>query len=313
MVTSAAVEVQKPGRERRFSVSVLLSFFAIYFIWGSTYFSIRVLVATVPPLFAAGVRFLLAGGVLLAWSRLRGTPMPTRREWRNLLVLGALMFLAAYGGLFWAEKTVPSGIASVLVATIPVWTALFEIFVFKKDRLRISLAAAIVLGLAGVSILASASGEGGLSLLACLAILGAEICWSFGTVLSKNMALPRSKVMSAAGQMTAGGALLLFFSAVGGEMNPLPRISLQAAFALAYLIVAGSLVAFTAYTWLLGRMPATKVASYAYVNPVVALAIGYWLGGEPLTVRTLCGAALILVSVLLLLKQSGVARTQGAD
>jgi drug/metabolite transporter (DMT)-like permease len=298
----AAVTTELASRPTsRFGLQLILAFFAIYFIWGSTYLSIRVLVETVPPLFAAGVRFSIAGFVLLVWSLVRREPMPSRLEWRNLWIMGVLMFLAAYAGLFWAEKTIPSGVASVLVATIPVWTSIFEIFVFKKAKLRASLVIAISLGLAGVVVLASNTGVGKINLLACLAILGAEISWSFGTVLSKGLALPQSKMMSAAGQMMTGGVLLLFFAVIAGELRVKPHFSGRATAALVYLIIAGSLLAFTAYVWLLGQLPVTKVASYAYVNPVVALAIGYWLGGEVLTVRTIAGAALILTSVLLLL------------
>jgi drug/metabolite transporter (DMT)-like permease len=286
-------------------LQVVLAFLAIYVLWGSTYLSIRILVETVPPLFAAGSRFVIAGALLYCWSRLRHVPAPTRLEWRNLLLLGALMFLAAYGGLFWAEKVLPSGVASVLVSTIPVWTALFEIFIFKREKLNPQLLLAIAGGLAGVIVLGVASSTGRLALFACLAILGAELAWSFGTVLSKSLELPASKVMSAGGQMMSGGALLIAASACLGELHPFPHLSLRAASALIYLIVAGSLIAFTAYTWLLGRMPATKVASYAYVNPVVALAFGYWLGGEPFTLETLIGTVLILASVILLLGSFG--------
>jgi drug/metabolite transporter (DMT)-like permease len=301
MGKSTEIENAVSHSRSSWSLPVLLAFFAIYVIWGSTYLAIRVLVATVPPLFSAGLRFAIAGTALYLWARMRGVPAPTRQEWRNLWLLGVLMFLVAYGGLFWAEKRIPSGIASVLVATIPVWTSLFEIVVFKKEKWRISLIVAIGLGLAGVGILASTSGAGKLSMLGCLAILAAEISWSFGTVVSKNVALPESKVMSASGQMMTGGVMLLASSAAARELSPFPHLGLQAGAALGYLIVAGSLLAFTAYVWLLGRMAATKVASYAYVNPVIALAIGYWFGGEPFTARTLFGAILVLTSVVLLL------------
>ena len=285
----------------RFNARVLLAFFAIYFVWGSTYFAIRVAVATVPPLLAAGLRFTIAGAVLLSWSASRGVPRPSAAEWRNLAILGAFMFLGAYSGLFWAEKSLPSGVASVLVATIPVWTALFDIFIFKREKLRLPLIAAISLGLAGVVTLALHGNGGRLNTLACLAILGSEISWSFGTVLSKGMALPKSKLVSAGGQMLSGGVMLLLFSAAAGELHPFPHISFRAASAIAYLVVAGSILAFTAFMWLLGRLPATTVSSYAYVNPVIALGIGHWLGQEALDLRTLVGVGLVLTSVLLLL------------
>jgi drug/metabolite transporter (DMT)-like permease len=293
-------EIEAGGRLR---IQVLMAFFAIYFVWGSTYLSIRVAVETVPPLLAAGIRFFLAGAALYLWSRARGVPAPSRLEWRNLATLGVLMFLLAYGGLFWAEKTIPSGVASVLVATIPVWTALLEIFVLKKETFRWSLVAALVMGIVGVAVLTLNPGAGHLNVLACLAILGSSISWSIGTVTSKTLVLPPSKLISAGGQMVSGGSMLLICSALAGELNPFPHISLKAAYAIGYLIVAGSILAFTAYIWLLGRMPATAVTSYAYVNPVVALLIGHWLGQELLGIRTLLGATLVLASVLLITRK----------
>jgi drug/metabolite transporter (DMT)-like permease len=287
------------------AVRVFLAFAAIYILWGSTYLAIRIAVATVPPLFAAGLRFTIAGFVLYVSSRIRGELTPSRQEWRNLWILGALMFLAAYSALFWAEKTVPSGVASVLVATIPVWTALLEISILKEERFRWSLGVAIAAGLVGVAVLAIRPQGGSVSVLACLAITGGEIAWSAGTVMSKRMKLPQSKILSAGAQMLTGGFLLLTCSLLIGEMYPFPRISWKAAAAISYLIVAGSILSFTAYTWLLGRMSATKVASYAYVNPVIALAIGFWLGGETLGLRTVAGACLILGSVVLILRSSG--------
>jgi drug/metabolite transporter (DMT)-like permease len=294
---------QTPEARRPLQLQVALAFFAIYFLWGSTYLAIRVAVERVPPLFAAGVRFTIAGVALYAWARARGAQKPSRAEWRNLSILGAFMFLGGYAGLFWAEEKVPSGVASVLVAALPIWTALLEIFGAKTAKLTWRLVAALCLGFSGVAVLAIGSGNGGpVNVLGCLAIVGSSMCWSIGTVWSKHMALPKSKLISAGGQMLTGGGMLLGCSALAGELHPLPHVSLAAAAAIGYLIVAGSLLAFTAFVWLLGRMPATRVASYAYVNPVVALLIGYWLGNEALTVRTLGGAALILVSVLLILK-----------
>jgi drug/metabolite transporter (DMT)-like permease len=286
---------------------VALAFFAIYIVWGSTYLAIRIVVETVPPLFAAGVRFTIAGAILYTWCRMRGVPRPPRIQWRNLAVLGALMFLATYSGLFWAEKTVPSGIAAVLVATMPVWMALLAIVILKREKLSWQLGVAMCMGFTGVAVLALQSGIGQLHLLACLAILGSEIAWAIGTVTSKTMALPDSKFMSAGGQMLTGGIMLLGFSRLAGELRTAPHISLRAALGIGYLIVAGSLIAFTAYVWLLGRMPATTVSSYAYVNPVVALVIGHWLGREALGLRTILGAGLVLASVLLIMKSNPAA------
>jgi drug/metabolite transporter (DMT)-like permease len=286
-----------------------LAFFAIYVLWGSTYLAIRVLVATVPPLFAAGVRFSIAGIVLYAWSRARGVPEPSRLEWRNLSILAALLFLAAYSGLFWAEKTLPSGIASVLVATVPVWVAAVEIFVFRRQAFRWLLVAALAVGLGGVALMAF-DGASGLSPLPCLVILCSDLAWSLGTVLTPTLALPKSKALTAGAEMMLGGLMLLVSSALARELSPWPHVSPRAAAALAYLIVAGSLIAFTAYQWLLAHVPATIVTSYAYVNPVVAILIGYGLGHETLSLRIVLGSALVLSSVIALVRGGGTTNEQ---
>jgi drug/metabolite transporter (DMT)-like permease len=285
------------------TLQLCLAFFAVYVVWGSTYLAIRVAVETVPPLLAAGIRFTIAGLVLFGWSQLRGAPAPTGLEWRNLLILGALMFLASYSGLFWAERTLPSGIASVLVATIPVWTALLEIFVFKRQRLHWTLAVTIALGLGGVVMLALDSSHGGhVNLLPCLAILASEIAWSLGTIVTTMMRLPKSKGTSAGAQMMTGGVMLLGLSSLVREIPPVPHISAEAWVAIAYLIVAGSIVAFTAFQFLLTQMPTTVVTSYAYVNPVIALMIGHFVGGEFISARAAAGSALVLISTIALMK-----------
>lgn len=288
------------------SARVVFAFFIIYFVWGSTYLAIRVAVASVPPLFAAGVRFFVAGAVLLLWSKVQRVPNPTAVQWRNLAVQAALMFLCGYSALFWAETEIPSGIASVLIATTPVWIAIVEIVVFKRQPFQPALAFAMCLGLAGVALLTVHRAAGEIALLPCLAITGAQIAWSFGTVLSQTASVPASKLLTAGAQMSLGGLMLLVCAAVAGEMRPWPHISEAAGAALLYMIVAGSILAFTAYVWLLGRMPATVVASYAYVNPVVALAIGYWLGHEAINRNILIGSAFVLVSVVLILRTRSV-------
>jgi drug/metabolite transporter (DMT)-like permease len=288
---------------KRLDVRIILAFLAIYVLWGSTYLSIRIMVETVPPLFAAGLRFCIAGAVLYVGSILAGEAHPSRREWRSITTLGAFMFLFAYGGLFWSEKTLPSGFTSVLVATIPVWTLLIEVFVFKRSRLSGAALGAIFLGFAGVVILVGDRAAGHITLIPCLVILGCELSWSFGTALNSRLALPESKRISAAGQMLTGGMMLLAGSALLGEMHPPPHLSMRALGALAYLVVAGSLIAFTCYEWLLHRMPATTVTSYAYVNPIVALAIGHWLGNEALTAHTIVGSIIILASVAAILRR----------
>ncbi len=287
-----------------YDFKTVLAFAAIYIVWGSTFFAIRVLVQTVPVFLAAGLRFAIAGLLLFIWMRLRGGIPLSGLEWKNVSILGALLFLVPYGGLFWAEKTLPSGVASVLVATIPLWTVFLEAIVFKAHRLHPIQFAAIALGFAGVVVVATGGDQSGgrFALLPCLALMGSAISWSVGSVVTKRLKLPESKAMSSGAQMLTGGALLLLCSALTQEFRPAPRPDFPAVLALIYLITAGSIAGFTAYTWLLGRMPATTVASYAYVNPVVALLLGHVFGGEAISGQTLSGSAVIVVSVVLLLR-----------
>ena len=256
-----------------------------------------------PPLFAAGARFLAAGVLLFGFMLAKGEARPNARQWRNLLVLSLLMFVAEYGPLFWAEKYVPSGIVSVLAATIPILTLVLEMLVLRQQRWRASLAAATLLGFAGVGVLLLPSGEKHFGIGPCLAILAGCTTWSLGTVLSRSMDLPRARPVTAGATMMLGGGMLLLLSAGFGELHPMPHISLRALWALLYLIVFGSLLAFTAFVWLLAHMPATRVASHAYVNPIVAVALGYFAAGEPVTTRTLAGTALVLISVFMILRK----------
>ena len=299
----SVVTKAEPSTAGSFKVRMLLAFFAIYFLWGTTFLAIRIAVEELPPLFAAGARFFIAGVVLFGFMLARGGPRPTARQWRNLLVMSLLMFVAEYGPLFWAEKYVPSGVVSVLAATIPILTLVMEMVVLRQQKWRLSLAAATVLGFAGVGVLLLPGGPQHFPVLPCLAILCGCTTWSLGTVLSRSMDLPKARPMTAGATMMLGGGLLLALSAGFGEMHPMPHVSLRAALALLYLIVFGSLLAFTAFVWLLAHMPATRVSSHAYVNPIVAVALGYFAAGEPITLRTLAGTALVLISVFMILRR----------
>jgi drug/metabolite transporter (DMT)-like permease len=302
-MTVLPVSSSRETERKTVDLRVVLAFAAIYILWGTTFFAIRIAVHEVPPLFAAGVRMFLAGLILLAFLWMRGAVRPTRQEWRNLALLGWLMFVVDYGALFWAEKYVPSGIAAVLSATVPLMTIAFEMFLFRLQPFRWSLVAAVLLGFGGVGILMLPDPRQKLPLIPCVAILLGTAGWCLGTVLSRKLVLPASRPVTAGGSMMIGGATLLLVSGAFGELHPWPHISRNAVLALAYLILLGSVLAFTAYVWLLGRMPASKVASYAYVNPVVAVALGYFAAGEPITAHVMAGAAMVLVSVYLILRR----------
>ncbi|MDE1176932.1 MAG: EamA family transporter [Edaphobacter sp.] len=277
------------------------AFFAIYFLWGTTFFAIRVAVREIPPLFAAGTRMLLAGVILLGFMKLRGATRPTVQQWRSLSIMGVLMFAVNYAGLFWAEKYLSSGIAAVVGATIPLMVVACEIL-FGLQAFRWTAMAAVLLGFCGVGVLMIPDARLTVPVLPVLAIIVGVAGWSLGTVWSKKLPLPASKPVTAGASMMIGGAVLLVFSAAIGEMHPWPHISRSAGLALAYLVTFGSLIAYTAYVWLLSHMPASTVASYAYVNPVVAVVLGHFVADEVITPRMLVGAALVLVSVYLILR-----------
>jgi drug/metabolite transporter (DMT)-like permease len=284
---------------------ILLAFAIIYFVWGSTFLAIRVGVREVPPFLLAGMRFVVAGVVLYVWMRVKGTPSPTRREWGGATLLAVLIFVVDYGLLFWAERRVPSGIAAVMMATIPVFMALSEILIMKTQRLTPRLALALLTGVAGVAVLVSRSvsfGGAPVDSVGALALIIAAISWSIASSLTRKLPLPSAKAMSSGAQMLAGGVLLTLTAAALGEFRgfQFQAVSAKAWFALAYLIVAGSIVGFTAYVWLVHHESPTKVGTYAYVNPVVAVLVGYFLGGEALGARTIAGTALVLVSVIVI-------------
>jgi drug/metabolite transporter (DMT)-like permease len=288
---------------------ILLAFSIIYFVWGSTYLFIRVGVREVPPFLLAAARFTFAGLALCAWVRFKGTPFPTRREWAASCLLGTLMFLIDYGSLFWAEQRVPSGVSAVILASIPVFITLLEVIFLRTQRLTIRLSVGLLVGMVGVAVLMLRSvslGEAPIDRGGAIALTVAALGWSVGTIFSRRLPLPSSKVMSAGAQMLTGGIQLLLLAAIAGEFSGFRphHVSGRAWFALIYLIIAGSLIGFTAYVWLLHYESPTKVGTYAYVNPVVAVGLGYFIGGETVGPRTILGTLLIVVSVVIITTMS---------
>lgn len=302
MSDSTVTQSANPQSPALPKAQVILAFFAIYVLWGTTFLGIRIAVAELPPLFAAGARFFTAGIFLLAFMIFRKHPLPTRGQWRNLLLIGLLMFVAEYGPLFWAEKYVASGIVSVLAATIPILTLLIEMALLRKQRWSAGIVGSTLLGFFGVAILLMPGGKQNIALVPCVAILGGCISWSLGSVISRSLDMPASRPVTSGATMMLGGFVLLLISAAAGDLHPLPHISLRAGLAEIYLIIVGSLLAYTAYVWLLSHMPATRVSSYAYVNPIVAVALGHFVAGEQITPRTLAGTVLVVVSVSLTLR-----------
>src|ERR1700692_3156115 len=283
----------------------LLAFGIIYFVWGSTFLAIRVGVREVPPLILAAIRFFVAGVVLYGFMMARGERSPSARQWRSASLLGIIIFVFDYGLLFWAEQRVPSGIAAVMLATIPVFMALSEIIFLRTQRLTVRLVLALLIGIGGVAVLMSRSlslGGAPIDKMGAVALIFASISWSVASALTRKLTLPASKVMSSGAQMLAGGVFLAVTAAALGEFRNFHpwSVSRETWFALLYLIVAGSIIGFTAYVWLIHHESPTKVGTYACVNPIVAVLVGYFLGGEALSMRTILGSLFVLVSVVLI-------------
>jgi drug/metabolite transporter (DMT)-like permease len=293
------------ARTHRPTWKTLLAFGIIYFVWGSTFLAIRVGVREVPPFLLAAMRFLVAGLVLYGWMIAQGERSPSGHQWMSAFLLAVLIFVFDYGLLFWAEQRVPSGIAAVMLATIPVFMALAEIILLRTQRLTARLALALLVGTGGVAVLMSRSlnlGGAPIDRAGALALIIAAVSWSTASALTRKLPLPPSKVMSSGAQMLAGGVLLALAAAALGEFrNFTPwTVSRGAWLSLLYLIVAGSIVAFTAYVWLIHHESPTRVGTYAYVNPVVAVLVGYFLGGETLGLRTILGTLFVLISVVVI-------------
>jgi drug/metabolite transporter (DMT)-like permease len=283
----------------------LLAFAILYLVWGSTYFAIRVGVSEVPPFLFAAMRFLIAGLVLYGWIIARGEPSPRGVQWASASLLAILFFVLDYGLVYWAEQRVPSGIAAVMMATTPAFMALWEISLLRTQRLTVRLAVALLIGLGGVAVLMSRSlnvGGAPIDRAGAVAIIVAALSWSVASILTRKLPLPSSQVMSSAVQMLVGGMFLALTAAALGEFRAFHpwTISRGAWLALLYLTVAGSIMAFTAYVWLIHHESPTKVVTYAYVNPVVAVLLGYFLGGEALGRRTILGALFVLISVVVI-------------
>jgi drug/metabolite transporter (DMT)-like permease len=282
--------------------SVVLGFAAIYLIWGSTYLGIRYAVETIPPLLMMGVRHSVAGALVYVWARRRGASAPRFKQWGYAVIAGALLFLGGHGTLAWAEQKVPSGLAALLCATLPLWTVLVAQFDGTERKLGLRAWLGLLLGFAGVALLIGPDAlRARLDLLAAGAVLSSALLWALGTSYTRAARMPSSTVLSAAMQMMSGGATLLIASLLTGEAGRvhLANITTRSVFALAYLIVFGSIIAFTVYTWLVTVSSPSMLSTYAYVNPAVAVLIGWVVAGEVVGVRTLAATAIILAGVAL--------------
>jgi drug/metabolite transporter (DMT)-like permease len=289
------------GRAPIENLKLALAFAAIYLVWGSTYLAIRYAIETIPPLVAVGIRHSVAGGILLAWAWARGY-RPTREHWISGFIIGALFFLIGHGTLHWAEQYVGSGLAALLIATEPMFILVLASLMGQRRISRIS-ALGLTLGLLGVAILTGTELAGkGSSLVGVIAVLAGSLSWAAGVVITPQVQLPSDALARTAVPLVCGAVLLLIAAGVTGEFRQThwASISLKSIGGLAYLIVFGSIVAFTAYTWLLQRCPPALVATHTYANPVVAMLLGWLLASEPLTMRVVAAAVAILGAIVLI-------------
>jgi drug/metabolite transporter (DMT)-like permease len=286
-------------------LNTILAFAAIYIIWGSTYLAIRFAVETLPPFLMLAARFGVAGLLLYGWLRLRGLPRPPGQEWAGSAAVGGLLLVGGTGAVAWAEQWIPSGLAALIVAIVPMWMVLLDWLRPGRPRPTGPVVAGLVLGLVGVVLLVGPidlGGGGRMQVLGAAAVVAGTISWATGSVFGSSFHVPSVPRMAAALQMTMGGALLLTVGTLRGEWSQVDPagISMRSGLSLLYLIVFGSIIAFAAYVYLLRVSTPARVGSYAYVNPVVAVFLGWALADEPVTGRTLVAAAVIITGVVLI-------------
>lgn len=281
---------------------MVLAFLALYFIWGSTYLAIRIAIETMPPLIMLGSRFGVAGLVMLVWLFMRGREMPSLQQWKSASVTGGLMLCLGTGSVAWAMNSIPSGLAALLITTVPLWIVLLDWLWKNGPRPSVTFFAGFALGISGIALLFDPSSVGGgydVDGWAVVAVLLGAIFWSVGSLHGRGAQMPSDPFMSTALQMTAGGVLLVISGLLMGErlIFTADVFSLRSLAAWSYLLIFGSFVAFSAYVWLMRNAAPAKVSTYAFVNPVVALFLGWAFAGEPITSRILF-ASLLLVSAV---------------
>jgi len=291
--------------DAKLRLRVLIAFTAIYLVWGSTYLGIRIAIETLPPLLTAGLRFIVAGPLLYALARRNGAPRPTVTQWRAAAIVGGLLLLGGNGLVTWAEERVPSGLAALLVATVPLWMVLLDWLFLRAERPEGKVFLGLVLGLIGIVLLIGPTdllGEHRVDLIGAAMMILAALSWTVGSLYARRAPLPDASLLGTGMEMIAGGVLLLLASGAKGEwvQIDLASVSLRSWLALGYLTLMGSIVAFTAYTWLLRVSIPARVATYAYVNPVVAVVLGWAIGGEVLTGQMLLAAVIIVLAVVVI-------------
>lgn len=301
------------------TLTLVAAFAAVYLIWGSTYLAIKYAIETMPPFLMAGTRFFMAGSILfIAAARAADFEMPRREHWKTSFIVGTLLLLGGNGLVVFAQHYISSSLAALLIATEPFFIVILSWLWLKNGKPGFRVAAGLVVGFVGVALLILGQTNGGVfsggsgQLIGSVAIIGAALSWATGSIYGLKAPVPKSSLLTAGMQMLAGGTVLLAVSLVTGEVFSfdIAAVSARSWAAVAYLLVFGSLVGFTAYSWLLKNAQPSLVATYAYVNPVVAVLLGWGIAGEALTPTILIGAAIVVASVALVTFQKGPRKTQ---
>lgn len=297
-----SASVAKPQASRTL---IILAFAAVYILWGSTYLAISVAVETIPPFFMAGVRQFLAGTLMFVFLKARGAEWPRRLHWRSAAMVGLLMLVGGNGFVTFSEQQIPSGLAALIVATVPLWMVLFDWLVFKGKRPAMQVAIGLVVGFVGVGLLIGPGqfgGDSGYDTLSLVILLLAPVLWAIGSLYSRRAPLPDNTALGTSMEMLAGGVLLGVLGLATGETARLDiaAISSESLLAVLYLIIFGSIVGFSAFVWLLKTVDPAQVSTNAYVNPVVAVFLGWLILGEPVTPQILVVAGVIIVAVILI-------------
>jgi drug/metabolite transporter (DMT)-like permease len=289
---------------------LIAAFAAVYILWGSTYLAIKYAIETLPPFLMAGTRFIVAGGILMVWARFaKDYERPERAHWKTSFIVGAFLLLGGNGGVVFAEHYISSSLAALLVATEPFWIVLLSWLWLKGTRPNLKTIAGIGVGFFGVWLLINgqpaaggAENSGSMQFFGTIAVMLAALSWATGSVYGLRAPVPKSSLLTSGMQMFAGGLVLLAVSLITGEMFSfdLAQVSSNSVFGLIYLIIFGSLIGFTAYSWLLKNAQPAFVSTYAYVNPVVAVFLGWLIAGESFTGQMLFGAGVIVGSVVLI-------------
>ncbi|MDQ2935173.1 MAG: EamA family transporter [Chloroflexota bacterium] len=296
-----------PQRRRASTPAIVIALLIVYVVWGSTYLGIALMIETLPPLLAAGVRYLSAGllltGLVYLWARVRRADppeRPTRRQWGSAFVIGTLLLLGGNGFVVLAEQFIPSGVAAVVIATVPIWLAVFDALLTRRRPSRLVIGG-LAAGLIGVGVLlAPVGGLDRINPLGVGLVCIAAISWAAGSLYARKAEMPRSGLLGSGMEMFAGGLVLAIVGSLLGEIGQVDvaSISLRSVAAVGYLIVFGSVIAFSAYVWLLKHVPVSTVGTYAYVNPIVAVALGAMVLGESITLRTGVAAVVIIAAVI---------------